>query len=93
MIDLWTVVAHAFWIAGLALILAALSYHLWLAGQAGRAFRRELVAPPFQRLLLVGLLLIGIGLSGASREPWQLGLAVALVVGAVVALVLLWRAK
>jgi hypothetical protein len=91
MINWLTVVAHAFWIAGLALILAALSYHLWLAGQARRAFRRELAEPSFQKSFVAGLLLVGIGLSGASRQPWQVALAVALVIGAIATLVVLWR--
>ena len=88
MIDWLTVVAHGFWIAGLALILAALSYYYWLAGQEGRSLRRELAGPSFQKLLLVGLLLVGIGLSGTSRQLWQVIAAAAVAVGAAIALVL-----
>lgn len=91
MIDWLAVVAHGFWIAGLALILAALSYHHWLAGQDGHSLRQELAGLSFQKWLMAGLLLVGIGLSGVSRQPWQLGLSVAIVVGAVAALVMLWR--
>ena len=92
MIDWLTVVAHSFWLAGLALILAALSYHYWLAEQAGHSLREQLTGPPFQRLLVVGLLLVGIGLSGISRQPWQLVMSAAIVVASAVTLVLLWRA-
>ena len=74
MIDWLTVVAHGFWIAGLALILAALSYYYWLAGQEGRSLRRELAGPSFQKLLLVGLLLVGIGtfaVTVACVQHWK----------------------
>lgn len=91
MIDWLTVVAHGFWIAGLALILAALSYYTWLAGQEGRSLRRELAGPSFQKPLLIGLLLVGIGLSGTSQQLWQVIAAAAVAVGAAIALVLSWR--
>ncbi len=91
MTDWLTMVAHGFWLAGLALILAALSYHTWLAGQTGRSLRGELAGEPFQRLALAGVLLVGIGLSGASRDVWQQVLAGAVAVGAVIGLVWRWR--
>ena len=91
MIDWLTVVAHGFWIAGLALILAALSYYTWLAGQEGRSLRQELAGPVFQKPLLVGLLLVGIGLSGASQQVWQLVAAAAVAIGAAIALIFVWR--
>ena len=91
MIDWLTVVAHGFWIAGLALILAALSYYTWLAGQEGRSLRQELAGRAFQKPLLVGLLLVGVGLSGTSQQPWQLVVAAAVALGAAIALVFVWR--
>lgn len=92
MIDWLTVVAHAFWIAGLALILAALSYHYWLAEQTSHSLREQLAGPSFQRAFVGGLLLVGIGLSGISRQPWQLGLSAAVVVASAITLALLLRA-
>lgn len=92
MIDWLTVVAHGFWIAGLALMLAALSYHFWLAEQTGHSLREQLAGRSFQRPLIGGLLLVGIGLSGVSRQPWQLALSAVVVVAAAVMLALLWRA-
>lgn len=92
MIDWLTVIAHGFWIAGLALILAALSYYTWLAGQEGRSLRQELAGPAFQKPLLVGLLLVGVGLSGTSQQVWQVIAAATVAVGAAIALVLSWRA-
>ncbi|HOU40219.1 MAG TPA: hypothetical protein PK829_03020 [Promineifilum sp.] len=91
MINWLTIVAHASWIAGLALILAALSYHNWLAGQAGHSLRAELAGQSFQRVLLVGMLLVGLGLSGISRGAWQQVLAGVVVVGAIAGLVWRWR--
>ncbi len=93
MINWLTIVAHGFWIAGLALILAALSYHYWLAGQTGHSLRGELAGNSFQRLVLAGVLLVSIGLSGVSRGLWQQVLAGAVVVGAIIGLVLSRRAK
>ena len=92
MIDWLTVVAHGFWIAGLALILAALSYHYWLAEQTGHSLREQLAGATFQRAFLGGLLLVGIGLSGVSRQPWQLALSASVVVASAILLALLWRA-
>ena len=91
MIDWLTVVAHGFWIAGLALMLAALSYHYWLAEQTGHSLREQLAGPSFQRVFVGGLLLVGIGLSGVSRQPWQLVLSAAVVVASALMLALLWR--
>lgn len=91
MIDWLTVVAHGFWIAGLALILAAFSYYYWLAGQEGRSLRQELAGPTFQKPLLAGLLLVGIGVSGTSQQLWQVIAAGAVAVGAAIALVFLWH--
>lgn len=92
MIDWLRIVAHGFWIAGLALILAALSYHYWLAGQAGHSLRRELAGPSFQRAALGGVLLVSIGLSTISRGLWPQVLSAAVAIGAVVALLWRWRA-
>ena len=91
MIDWLTVVAHGFWIAGLALMLAALSYHYWLAEQTGHSLREQLAGPSFQRVFVGGLMLVGIGLSGVSRQPWQLVLSAAVVVASALMLALLWR--
>ena len=88
MIDWLSVIANGFWIVGLALVLAALSYYYWHASQAGHSLR-----PAFQKVAAVGLLLVGVGLAGTSTAPWQVALAGATVLGSAVALVLLWRAS
>ena len=42
MIDVWGLLANALWIAGLALVLAALSWASWVASVAGRPIRHSL---------------------------------------------------
>lgn len=93
MINWMSVIANGFWIVGLAVILAALSYYYWLAGQLGRPLRQELGSPPFQRLLMIGLLLVGIGLALTGNGLWQILPAVALVLGCIVSLFFLHRQR
>ena len=93
MINWLSVVANSFWIAGLALLLAAISYSYWHAGQTGRSVREELGSLSFQRVAALGLLLLGIGLAGTSAMLWQVVLAGTLVLGSAIALILLWRAS
>jgi len=93
MIDWLSVIANGFWIVGLALVLAALSYYYWQSTQAGRSLREEFGSPAFQKVAAVGLLLVGVGLAGTSAALWQVALAAATVLGSAVALVLLWRAS
>ncbi len=93
MIDWVSVIANGFWIAGLALVLAALSYYNWHADQQKRALREEFGSAPFQKAVAAGLLLIGIGLAGTSAQVWQVALAGAVVFGSGIALLMLWRAS
>ncbi len=91
MIDWLAVVAHSFWIAGLALVLAALSYHYWLAGQSGLALRKAFAALSFQKAVVFGLLLVSIGLAGTSDQWWQTALAAVAVLACAGLLVMLFR--
>lgn len=91
MIDWLAVVAHSFWIAGLALILAALSYYYWLAGQTEQPLRQVFGSPPCQKAVVTGLLLVGIGLAGTSDRWWQVVLAGAAVFGCAIVLAMLFR--
>ncbi len=92
MIDWLRIVAHGLWVTGLALILAALSYHTWLAGQEGRSLRRELAGASFQRAVLGGVLLVSIGLSAISRGLWPQLLSAGVAIAAAVAVLWRWRA-
>jgi hypothetical protein len=93
MINWLSVVANSFWVVGLAVILAALSYYYWLADQLGHSLREEFGRPRFQRLLVLGLLLVGIGLALTSNDLWQILPAAVLIIGCVVALFALRRQR
>ena len=60
----WTVVSHALWIAGLAVLLAAFSWRRWAAGE-GRETRRSGLA------LNLGLILVCGGLAATGRGWWE----------------------
>jgi hypothetical protein len=91
MINWFSVVANSLWIVGLSVILAALSYHYWLAGNYGHPLRQELSRPPFQVFFLIGLLLVGAGLALTGHGWWQILPAVGLILACIVALLSLWR--
>jgi hypothetical protein len=93
MIDWVLVIANSFWIAGAAIILAALSYYYWLAQQRREALRHVFGGREFQQFLLMGLILIGIGLAGTSRNTFQAIPAILLIIGSVVALFTLRRVR
>jgi hypothetical protein len=91
MINWFSVVANSFWIVGLAVILAALSYYYWLAGNYGRPLRQELGSPPFQTALILGLFLVGVGLALTGQGWLQILPAVGLILACIAALLSLWR--
>ena len=91
MINWLSVVANSFWIVGLAIMLAGVSYHVWLAGQLNRPLRQQLGGAPFLRVAVVGLLLVGIGLALTADGPLQLLPAVALSLICLFALLALFR--
>lgn len=93
MINWFSIVANSFWITGLALLLAGVSYYYWLAGQMGHPFRNELNNPPFQKLAMFGLLLVGIGLALTANDALQMLPAAALIFVCVIALIVLFRSR
>ncbi|MEZ4516254.1 MAG: hypothetical protein R3C44_05225 [Chloroflexota bacterium] len=80
MIDWASVIFNAFWISGLALILAAVSYYYWVAREEGQSVTLEFQQPAFLRFVYAGLILVGIGLIGTSPSLIQSLLAGALIV-------------
>ena len=72
MINWQSVIFNSFWILGSALILAAFSYHYWLAGQENRKLRLQLSETSFLKPVWLGLIFIGIGLTGTSQETWEM---------------------
>lgn len=71
MIDVWGVVANSFWILGLAVILAALSWTSWAASVDKVRFRAAAARPGVQRALNVGLCLFCVGLAATGRRWWE----------------------
>ncbi len=91
MINWLSVVGNAFWIVGLALILAGLSYYYWVAGQTGRSLRQMMDRPRFQMVIAGGLLLVGIGLAITAGDLWQAIPAGALILVCLIALFTILR--
>ena len=63
MIDVWYVTSNLIWIAGLAMLLAALSWARWIGENQGR--RRPRLA------LNLGLTLFCAGLAATGRGWWE----------------------
>jgi hypothetical protein len=73
-INWFSVFINSFWILGLAVILAAFSYHYWLAGEEERPLKVQLNHPTFQKTFWSGILLISIGLAGTSQKLWEIAI-------------------
>ncbi len=67
-----SVIINSFWIVGLAILLAAFSYHYWLANEENRRLRDQLNHPTFQRLYWLSFVFVGIGLAGTSQKTWEM---------------------
>ena len=72
MIDWWVVFSNGLWIIGLSIVLAAFSYHDWLATAARRP-RREAFATRAWRLSWTGgMTLVSVGwLLSQTTHVWQ----------------------
>lgn len=77
MINWLSVFFNSFWVLGLAIMLAALSYTHWTSYQHNQRLRTELSEPQFLRFFWLGLFLIGIGLAGTSQRVWEIAVWVA----------------
>ena len=71
MIDWYSLLVNSFWILGLAIILAAGSYHHWLAGEHKRSLRAQFSRPSFQLPAWAGFCLVCLGLAGTSSRIWE----------------------
>ena len=69
MIDWYLVATSALWILGASILLAAFSYHQWLAGERGRRLRDQWHERSWRLASAAGMLLfcLGFGLSEGSR--------------------------
>jgi hypothetical protein len=72
MINWQSVIFNSFWILGLAVLLAAFSYHYWEAHQLGRSLREQLSQAAFLRFFWLAILLVSIGLIGTSQQIWEM---------------------
>ena len=69
-----SVIINSFWIIGLAILLAAFSYHYWLANEENRRLRDQLNHPAFQQWYWLSLVFVGIGLAGTSQKTWEMAI-------------------
>ena len=70
MVDWVSAVVNALWIVGLAIILAAFSYHQWLAGETSRRLRDVLSQPSWKILFAAGMVLTCVGVGYGLAEQW-----------------------
>lgn len=71
MIDLWVLLANSLWIAGLAVLLAVLSWANWTAHGAQVPMRAVLARDGPRRVLHLGLALLCAGLAATGRAWWE----------------------
>ena len=71
-INWFSVGINSLWLAGSALILAALSYYQWEAAHQKRPFRQHLTQSRFPFFLWLGLLAISISLTFTSQRTWEM---------------------
>ncbi len=80
MIDWGAVIFNSFWIAGLALILAAVSYYYWVATEESISVSTMFQQPAFMRFVYLGLILVGVGLIGTNPSSIEILLAGGLII-------------
>lgn len=70
MFDIWHIAAHALWICGLAVLLAAWSFGYYEAQQTGKPVLNFLSQPNYDLAITIGLVLFFAGLAGADGRLW-----------------------
>jgi hypothetical protein len=70
MFDIWHIAAHALWIFGLAVLLAAWSFGYYEAQQTGKPVLNFLSKPNYDLAITIGLVLFFAGLAGADGRIW-----------------------
>ena len=71
MIDLWGLLASSLWIAGLAVLLAVLSWAHWVAAGEQISMRAVLARARPRQVLHLGLALFCAGLAATGRTWWE----------------------
>jgi hypothetical protein len=70
MIDWYFVVAHALWILGASIVLAAFGYHRWLAQETGARLRDTLACRSWDLTSAGGMVLVSLGVCLTQLEWW-----------------------
>jgi hypothetical protein len=73
-INWYSVLVNSFWVVGLSLLLAALSYHYWQAQVKQRPLRQQLNHLSFNVAFWLSFSLVGVGLAGTGQQTWEIGL-------------------
>lgn len=68
--DWYSVAVHALWIFGVALALAAFSYHNWLRLETGRSLREQLHDPAYRQWTSAGLALVAVSATLLRSSRW-----------------------
>lgn len=71
MIDWFALIFNSLWVLGLAVILAAASFHHWNASRHHTSLRTQFQQQSFAAWGWLGLTLIALGLAGTSQPLWQ----------------------
>ena len=90
-IEWFSVFINSFWIIGLAALLAAFSYHRWLADREHRRIKEQLNQPAFQRVFWISVTLIGVSLAGTSLKTWETAVWIILTLISAVNFIISWR--
>lgn len=89
----YTVVINSFWILGLALLVAAFSYHYDQAQRRQRSLRLQLSEPSFNIAAWAAAVLVGIGLAGTSARSWEAAIWIAFTIFSLANIILAWRTR
>lgn len=71
MIDWVSLFFNSFWIIGLSVILATLSYSYWAAQVAGERWRDQFDKKGFLLPAWTGVALVTVGLAGTAVQWWE----------------------
>lgn len=82
MIDWGAIASNSMWIAGLAVVLATVSYAYWAAVQQQSSLLKVIQERQFLRFVYIGLILVGIGLAATSSSILELLLGGLFTLGA-----------
>lgn len=89
----FSVAANSLWILGLAILLAAFSYHYDLAQRQRRPLRRQLSEPSFGIVGWLATILIAAGLAATSTRLWETVIWILFALISVVNAITAWRTR